>query len=99
MIECGSSSSSRSTFLFIWLGKNEDLKTVELSLNLYQGTTKKHTTLQVHVSQSLFDSHRRNPTAVAQRLRFTLYSHTAVHTNVTVVAIATSVTSVAVTVL
>ena len=42
--------------------------------------------------------HRRNPTAVAQRLKLTHCCHTAVHTNVTAVTIATSVTSVVVTV-
>ena len=41
--------------------------------------------------------HRGNPTVVAQRLRLH-YCHTAVHTDVTAVTVATSVTSVVVTV-
>ena len=56
MSECGSNSSSRSSFLpfpFIWLGRNEGLKIIEMSSNFYQGTTTTHTTLQA--SQSLFD--------------------------------------------
>ena len=43
--------------------------------------------------------YRRNPTEVAQRLRFTLTTLNLVHTNVTVVTIAISVTSAVVTVL
>ena len=59
MIECGSSSSSRSTFLFIWWGRSEDLKPVQMSLNLYQGTTTTHTTLQVLKSEFIWlDSFR-----------------------------------------
>ena len=56
MSERGSNSSSRSSFLpfpFIWWGRNEGLKIVEMSSHFYQGTTTTHTTLQA--SQSLFD--------------------------------------------
>ena len=46
------SYSSRSTFLFNCWGRNEGLESVEMYLNLYNGTITTHATLQV--SQSLF---------------------------------------------
>ena len=75
MIKCESSLSSRLTFLFIWCERNDGLKTVEISLNFYQGTiNKQHIQLStVQLSHSLFDLHVVI-TEILARIKITMQS-------------------------